>query len=118
MAVSLAALRKLVLGLPGVQEGTSYGTAAWRVRKKLLARLREDSETLVVACSWDQRAELCEMEPDVFFFTEHYANHEYVLVRLPAVSRAALASVLESGWRRHASKRMLAEHDGPEERSG
>ena len=112
MPVRLAELRKLVLALPGVEEGSSYGTAAWRLRKKLLARLREDDETLVVSCSWDERAELCEADADVFFFTDHYANYEYVLVRLPAASRAKLASVLENAWRRHASKRMLADFDG------
>ena len=110
MGVRLATVRRLALALPGVEEGTSYGTPAWRVRKKLLARMRED-DSLVVASTWEERAELCESSPDVFHFTDHYANYEYVLVRLPAVTKPVLASVLESAWRRLASKKMLAEYD-------
>ena len=111
MGVRLATLRELALALPGVEEGTSYGTPAFRVRKKLLARVREDGETLVVSSSWEERAELCESAPDLFFFTDHYANSEKVLVRMPAVTRATLASLLEGAWRRLASKRMRAEFD-------
>ena len=112
MGVRMATVRKLALALPGVEEGTSYGTTAFRVRKKLLARLREDESTLVVSTTWEERAELCESKPDVFFYTDHYANYEYVLVRLPAVSKPLLAQVLEAGWRRHASRKLLAEYDG------
>ena len=39
---------RLAMALPGVEEGTSYGTPSLKVRKKLLTRLREDGETLVV----------------------------------------------------------------------
>ena len=35
-------VRKIALSFPGVEEGTSFGTPAFRVRKKFLARLRED----------------------------------------------------------------------------
>ncbi len=112
MAVSTKTLRKLALALPGVEEGTSYGTPAYRVRKKLIARLWEDDETLVLATTWDERAELCEAAPEVFYFTDHYENYEYVLVRLPEVARKTLEALLESAWRRHASKKQLAERAG------
>lgn len=44
--VKLATLRRLARRLPEVEEGTSYGTLAFRVKGKLLARLREDDESL------------------------------------------------------------------------
>lgn len=112
MSVSLAALRKIALALPGVEEGTSYGTAAYRVRKKLMARVREDDVTLVLSSDWDERDNLMETDPDTFFITDHYANHPYVLVDLRKVARATLAELLEGTWRRHASKRMIADFDG------
>jgi hypothetical protein len=112
VGVRFATVRSLALALPGVEEGTSYGTPAFRVRKKLLARLREDGETLVVASTWEERAELCESDPKTFFFTDHYADHPYVLVHLPGVARPALAAVLENAWRRFASRKQLAERDG------
>lgn len=37
-------VRAVALALPGVEEGTCYGTPAFRVRGKFLLRLREDGE--------------------------------------------------------------------------
>jgi hypothetical protein len=37
-------VRKIALAWPEVEDGTSYGTPALKVRKKLLARLKEDEE--------------------------------------------------------------------------
>jgi hypothetical protein len=108
--VSLEALRQIALALPGVEEGTSYGTVAFKVRKKLLARLREDGVTLAVKSAWDERANLMEADPKTFFITDHYANFEFVLVDLGRVSRAALSDVLEGAWRRLASQKMIREY--------
>jgi hypothetical protein len=51
----IATLRRLALALPDVEEGTAYGTPAWRVRKKLFARLREDQETVAVRVDRGER---------------------------------------------------------------
>lgn len=109
--VDLKTLRKIALSFPGVEEGQSYGTPAFRVRKKLMARVREDDVNLVVKSDWEERENLIEADPEVFHFTEHYANHPYVLVRLPVVRPDALRSVLEGAWRRLASGKMIAEYD-------
>jgi len=37
--LTLSAIRKVAAALPGLQEGTSYGTPAWRHKGRLLARL-------------------------------------------------------------------------------
>ena len=39
--VDFRAARRLLLALPGVEEGPCYGTPGFRVRGKFLARLRE-----------------------------------------------------------------------------
>jgi hypothetical protein len=39
---------RLALRLPGVTEGTSYGTSALHVCKRFLARLKEDGETMAI----------------------------------------------------------------------
>jgi hypothetical protein len=92
-------VRALVLALAGVEEGTSYGTPAWKARGKLLARMREDGETLVVRVDPDARDLLMRSDPETFFLTDHYVGHPWVLVRLPRVERAALSAVLEEAWR-------------------
>ena len=43
--VDWAAVRRIALRLPGAEEGTSYGTPAFKVRKKLFARLRPEAKT-------------------------------------------------------------------------
>ena len=47
-AMTFDEVRKIALAWPEVEDGTSYGTAALKVRKKLLARLREDGDSLVM----------------------------------------------------------------------
>ena len=46
--VDYETVRAIGRGLPGIEEGLSYGTPALRVRGKLLVRLREDPDSLMV----------------------------------------------------------------------
>ncbi len=46
--VTVEMVRRLALAFPAVEEGTSYGTPAFRVCGKFLARLREDGESLAI----------------------------------------------------------------------
>ena len=105
------AARDLLLSLPGVEEGPCYGTPGYRVRGRLLARLREDGETLVVKCG-DEAVEMwLRVDPDAFFLTDHYRGYGAVLVRLGAAGEGALRDVVVQSWRRIASKKLLAEYD-------
>jgi hypothetical protein len=38
-------VRTIALAWPEVEDGTSYGTPALKVRKKMLARLKEDGDS-------------------------------------------------------------------------
>lgn len=109
------ALRKLALALPGVKEGTSYGTRAWRVGAKFLARLREDGESLVVRLDFDERDALMEGDPKTFYITDHYSGYPAVLVRLSTVGTDRLRQVLREAWRRAAPKRLLKALDEVDE---
>jgi hypothetical protein len=93
------AARAIALGLAGVDEGTSYGTPAFRVRKKFFARLHQDGDALVVRTSYDAREVLLRAKPRSFFLTDHYRAYPFVLVRLATVSRADLEDVLTQAWR-------------------
>jgi hypothetical protein len=104
--LTFAEARALASALPGVEDGTSYGTPALKVAGKLMARLREDGETLVVRVEADARELLLQADPETFFITDHYAGHPWVLVRLPRVERAALAALLEEAWQLVAPKRL------------
>jgi hypothetical protein len=106
--LSWAAVRRCFVSLPSVVEGSSYGTPAFRVGKKFLARVREDGEDLVVRIPFEERETLLAAAPRVFHVTAHYAGYPAVLVRLRAVKAADLARVAELAWRFAASKRAVA----------
>ena len=110
--VSLETVRRLASALPGVEEGTSYGTLAFRVQGKLFARLREDGETLAVRADFDERETLMGAAPETFFLTDHYRNYPMVLVRLAKIDAGELGGVLENAWRFSAPKRLLAAQSG------
>jgi hypothetical protein len=101
----------LGLALPGVEESTSYGTPALKLKGKLLARLKEDGVTLVLIPGFEERDRLMRSRPRVFFITEHYRNYPAVLVRLPLVRPAQLRELLELGYRRVAPRSLLAALD-------
>jgi hypothetical protein len=103
--------RKILLSLPGVEEAPSYGTAGFRVRKKFLARLRDDETVLVVKCGFDERDFRLESDPEVYFTTDHYLGYPTVLVRLDRVTAAGLEELLDHTWRQWAPKRLVEEYD-------
>jgi hypothetical protein len=104
--VTFEMVRAFALAFPEVEEGTSYGTPALRVRGKLFARLWEDGETLVLKLGFDARDILMQASPETFFNTDHYAGYPSVLVRLARIDPARLAEVLEAAWRFNAPKRL------------
>ena len=48
-SITWETVREIALTLPGAEEGTSYGTPAFRVRKALFVRLHDSGE-----CSWSR----------------------------------------------------------------
>lgn len=103
--------RRIALALPGAEEGTSYGTPAFFVRRKLFARLREDGDSLVLKCNVFERKYLMEDLPEVFYLTDHYRDYPLVLGRLSAISPALLRERIEESWRIAAPKKLIAELD-------
>ncbi len=105
--VTFETVRQLALGLPGVEEGKSYGTPAFRVGGKFLARLREDGD-LAIRVEYAAREVLMGADPETFYITDHYRCYPAMLVRLSRVDPDDLRKLLEEAWRRNASKRLLA----------
>ena len=99
-------IRKLALQLPGVEEGTSYATAALRVKGKFLARLKEDGESVVFRVGFDERDLLMQAKPEVFYITDHYLGYPAVLMRLSAASKKEAADIVEIAWKMVAPKRL------------
>ncbi|MGP0063145.1 MAG: MmcQ/YjbR family DNA-binding protein [Isosphaeraceae bacterium] len=106
--VTFETVRKLALTLPGVVEGTSYGTPAFRAGKTLFARQHQDGESLVIRIEHDHRAMRMKAAPETFFITDHYLNYPWMLVRLATIDHDDLRDLLEEAWRLSAPKRLLA----------
>jgi hypothetical protein len=99
MAVTFEEVRGIALSLKNVEEGTSYGTPAFKAGGKLLARLREDGDSLVVGTTFEEREEMMAAEPDTYYITDHYLKYPWVLVRLSRVDPDALRDLLSRAWR-------------------
>src|ERR1700674_1278302 len=82
-------VRELALALPNVEDGTSYGTPALKVKKKLMVRLREDGDVVFVL-GFDKRDMLMAARPEAFYTTDHYRDYPSVLVRLDRVTTGEL----------------------------
>jgi hypothetical protein len=94
-----------------VEVTTSYGTPSLKVRKKLICRLRNGPDALVLRCDLGEKEALLQSGDDAFFTTPHYDGYPAVLVRLEAVDPVELEELIEDAWRMQAPKRLVAEWD-------
>jgi hypothetical protein len=99
------AIRKIALALDGAEEGTSYGTPAFKVNGALFARLRDDIGALVVRMSVEDRQELMAADPQTYFITDHYLNYPWILVNLARVRPDAMRDLLGGAWRLAAAEK-------------
>lgn len=106
-------VRELALSLPETAEKPSYGTPGFRVKDKLFARIHQDGESLVLRCDCAQRETMHANEPSKFYWTPHYENYDAVLVRIAAVDREELASLLEMSWFYVAPPKVAAAYEAP-----
>src|SRR5437764_13723420 len=96
--------RRLLLRLPSVSEGRSYGMPSFLVNGRFLARFRDDDTVLVLQlATMAERDVLMQFEPGAFFFTEHYRDYPAVLIRLAEVPRPLFVEVVTGSWPHVAS---------------
>ena len=105
-------VRKLALAWPGVEEGTSYGTPALKIKGKLLTRLKEDGDSLVIKdVDFDERDMLMESAPEIFYITDHYKGWPMVLLRLSKARPDQVKALLWRSWRATAPKSLVKQFD-------
>jgi hypothetical protein len=94
--------------LPEVEEGTSYGTPALKVRGKMFVRLKEDGASVVFMLeSVDEQEFLIETRPKLYFITDHYRGWAAVLARLSALRPGEARERLETGWLLKAPRSLV-----------
>ena len=104
-------VREAAHALPGVEDGTSYGTPALKVRGKLLARLHQSMDCLVLRVDFLDRQILMRSAPDTFFITDHYRDYPWILVRFSTVGKKELPDLIERAWRLVAPKTLVTKYD-------
>jgi hypothetical protein len=88
-------LTKILLTWPLVEASTSYGTPSFKVKGKLLTRLREDGDSLLIkGVEPDERAMLCEAFPELYYFTDHYRDYPMVLICLSRANAETVTTML------------------------
>lgn len=102
--VTYDTVRQMGLTLPHVEESTSYGTPALKVKGKLFVRLREDPDSVVFKMPFERREELMAADPETYYITDHYRAYEWVLVRLSRLHPDALLDLLRTAWREATKK--------------
>src|SRR3984957_13111275 len=112
LAVTFEQVRLAAHVFPGVEDSTSYGTPALKVRGKLLARVHQSGECFVLRANLLDREILMQSDPNVFFITDHYRDYPWILVRFSAVESGALPDLIERAWRLIAPKTLVGKFDG------
>jgi hypothetical protein len=108
-------IREIALALPGVVDGTSYGTPALKVGGKLIARLHQSLDCVVLRSDLLDREILMQSAPDAFFITDHYRDYPWILLRLGVVEKGALPDLIERAWRLVASRTLVKKYDSERE---
>jgi len=100
--LSFPTVRKIGLSLPGVEEGTAYGSPALKVRGDLLACIAihksAEPNSVAVRCSFEERDALIAEDPATYYLTDHYLNHPCVLARLSRLKEDAIRDLLHMSW--------------------
>jgi len=114
-------VRAVAMSLPEVEESTSYGSVAWRVRDKTFLwerpLRRRDLEELGDAApsgpvlgarvpDLGAKDALLADDPRVFFTTTHFDGFPAVLVRLDELDEPALDELATEAWLARAPKRL------------
>lgn len=114
-------VRRIALELPETAEGTTWGSAAWKVRGKLfvwdrplrrsdleaLGDAAPDGPILGVRVEHEGVKEaLIGDDPDVYFTTPHFDGYAAILVRLDRVPVDELEELIVEAWLVQAPKRV------------
>jgi hypothetical protein len=99
--MTIAAAMKMGRAMPGVEQTTTWGAPALKLRGKMVAcqAINKSAEpnTLVVCVPFTQRDELIAADPDTYYLKPHYEDYPCVLVRLLRVHPDALRDLLRMG---------------------
>jgi hypothetical protein len=107
--VDESAVRKLLLGLPGVEEVEGWaGQPAFKVRGKGFVYLSEDSESVYLKALREEQEALCAEQPEIY--TAWWASGRFGWIQAElADADDELPELLVEAWRLTAPKSLVAQ---------
>ena len=109
--ITFELIKAIASEFPGTEVSTSYGTPAIKVAKKLVLRLHNKEDAIVMILdSVEEQQDLISADPMTFYITDHYQGYAAVLVR-PTVEESEFRTLFEKSWRRAARKRDIDEYE-------
>ena len=88
---------RIAAALPDVEESTSYGKPAFRIKGRAFVNTSREQDAIFVRCDDDDAELLIRARPDVYFLTSHYEGWG-VLLRLTAADDDELAGAIEDSY--------------------
>jgi hypothetical protein len=68
---------------------------------------------MAIKMAFPDREVLLELDPAVFYLTDHYRPYPAILVRLTKAPMSLVAQVLEQAWRFQAPKSLVTRSKAP-----
>lgn len=94
--------------LPEVEESTSHGRPAVKVRDKFIAGYNPREKAFVLRlASVEEQDFLIEMAPAIYYITDHYKGYPAVLARPGKLTKTEARGRLQQAWRIQAPKTLL-----------
>jgi hypothetical protein len=108
--VTIEVVRDFALALPRTTETRLQGDPAFRVHRKLFARVLP-GDILFVRVDMAHRRNLLRTKPETYFMSERYAGFPCVLVHLGWIEEEEMRALLIHAWRLIAGVRIIAAFD-------
>jgi hypothetical protein len=105
-------VRRIASSYPGVEETTTYGQPALKVKGKLFAWLSPDraaAGALAVRADPGELPVLIDAFPDRYFQTPHYEGYPILLVRMDRIEPDELRERIEDSWLLRAPRKLADE---------
>jgi hypothetical protein len=100
-SLTFDSVRAVAEEFPDLVEGTTYGSPAILLGKRMVACLpthkSAEPGSLAVRTDFEQREAMLRDDPETFYLKEHYVNHPVVLVRLARLGKDQLRDLIAAG---------------------
>lgn len=101
----------LSLNLPNVEDAVSWGYPNLKAHGKMWVWWVPKEDAPVFKTTFEERDFLIEVDPDTFFYTQHYRNFPLILVRPDRLDLNWVRVNLMRTWRNQAKKTFLKKWD-------